>query len=450
MVNPSLTLLFTTFAALLCLMASISTALLTTVPLRRSPGFVLRTRALFSSTAASNKQQPASAASSSRRLREQTGGLRRLPVVTPSIELQNRARRHVFHVKADEAVRNAKKRAIKHGAERLNTLSQSLCVPLRDTINQYRFTLRNLHPFEQVVAELTVSNRQQKDGLSLEGVLSDIHESRKMILDACKDWIGKVKNAPTAREADVALQEGTDAVFQLFQSFADAPISGLVQLQKSLRTAPVVELDTPTMVLVGYPNVGKSSIVRALTNAAPEVNNYPFTTRGLTIGHCNIYWDDDSSSSTTQAHMSHDDRVDQTVCQIMDSPGLLYRADDERNAMEALTIASLQHLPTAVCFVVDLSVDDPGLLERQLQLRRDIRARFPKRPWIDVGSKCDLDWNTDAVTRMNEMSDQFIPVSTQDGSGIDELEGAVAQQLGKVQLVLTALAALKETEGSSP
>lgn len=36
---------------------------------------------------------------------------------------------------------------------------------------------------------------------------------------------------------------------------------------------------------VGAPNVGKSSIVRAVSTGTPEVNSYPFTTRGMALGH---------------------------------------------------------------------------------------------------------------------------------------------------------------------
>lgn len=59
----------------------------------------------------------------------------------------------------------------------------------------------------------------------------------------------------------------------------------LADIQKELKRIPVIDLDLPTVVLVGAPNVGKSSIVRAVSTGTPEVNDYPFTTRGVTIGH---------------------------------------------------------------------------------------------------------------------------------------------------------------------
>ena len=52
---------------------------------------------------------------------------------------------------------------------------------------------------------------------------------------------------------------------------------------------PTHTLPTPFLALqvalVGAPNVGKSSLVQLLSSGLPEVQNYPFTTRSIKMGH---------------------------------------------------------------------------------------------------------------------------------------------------------------------
>lgn len=129
------------------------------------------------------------------------GGLRRLPIVKRSTELIHQAKRVGFRILPDSNIKNTRTRVRKQGAERLNAVTLALCVPLRDVIQGYRTELRKLHPFERVVADLTVRARKQKDGLTLQHVLDDLNEARKEILIVGKDWIAKAKTAETARES---------------------------------------------------------------------------------------------------------------------------------------------------------------------------------------------------------------------------------------------------------
>lgn len=251
---------------------------------------------------------------------------------------------------------------------------------------------------------------------------------------------------------------------------------------------------------------GKSSIVRAISSGTPEVNNYPFTTRGMTLGHVQVFWESDEdvargnvagvsiptekdlireklnrrgiaskrmeaediamllSSSTSKKSFA----ISQ-LCQIMDSPGLLRRDDGERrNEMEQLTLAAMSHLPTAVMFVMDLSGgagDRCSSVEDQLILRRETRARFPRRPWIDVVSKYDLGVVDGARERLmaileeerierakargddasNDEDEQyFIELSIKEGRGVEELRQEVMRMLGEVRVVLDAMAAVDE------
>jgi GTP1/Obg family GTP-binding protein len=177
-----------------------------------------------------------------------------------------------------------------------------------------------------------------------------------------------------------------------------------MEIHKELRRIPVIELNLPSLVLVGAPNVGKSSIVRAISSGTPEVNDYPFTTRGVTIGHI------------------FDKRNDRF--QVMDTPGLLDRPEEERNEMEKLTFASLLHLPTSVIYVIDPSgtagVKSP--LIAQLKIRKYLRERFPKRPWLDVISKGDLPLSEEAHSLFKEFAIQPFSLNNNIGEHNTDLE----------------------------
>jgi len=388
-----------------------------------------------------------------------TGGLRRLPVVRSPNEIVNNARKTQRYVKGDSNLKNAKLRAMKHGSETLTAVSQSLCIPLRDLVKGYKNEFRRLHPFEKVVADLTVRARQKQDGLTLSEVLNEIHEARKEILDTSKEWIAYTKSMESAREAGLAMDEGCERLYDLFNKLAAPPVKQIVSLQKSLRSSPAVRLDTPAVVLVGAPNVGKSSIVNSISSGTPEVNNYPFTTRGMTLGHVEVFWSDNDSvakatipdkrrrRNTPSPEVVMGQYSFSQLCQIMDSPGLLVRPDDERNEMEALTLGAMQHLPTAVMYIMDFSGgagDKCSSVKDQLQLRKEVRARFPRRPWVDVVSKWDLGVVDGSLEMLESISDgsPCIKLSIHDGIGVDELRQEVLRMLGEVRVVLDAMAAM--------
>ena len=78
------------------------------------------------------------------------------------------------------------------------------------------------------------------------------------------------------------------------------------------------------------------------------------------------------------------------VLQVTDTPGLLDRPDAERNAMELLTLATLQHLPTAAIFVLDLTEECGCSIQEQWRIRTSLLQQFPEKLWIDVVSKADM------------------------------------------------------------
>lgn len=289
-----------------------------------------------------------------------------------------------------------------------------------------------------MVAELTVRSREKRDGVNLNSVLEEIGDGRKELLLASKDWISRAKEATSAREAGEILTIGEERLLDLFGQLVYKPLEKVMALQNAMEKTPAVKTSSPAVVLVGAPNVGKSSIVKTISSGMPKIADYPFTTRGMTLGHVKGVFDvgGEGGEIVTQ------------LCQVMDSPGLLSRPDEERNEMEALTLAAMQHLPTAVMYVMDLSGgagEKCSSVEDQLELRREMRARFPRRPWLDVISKCDLGIQEETRKALHEIlgyDASYLEVSVMDGTGIEELRDEVMKMLSKVRVVLDVMEAV--------
>jgi nucleolar GTP-binding protein len=313
-------------------------------------------------------------------------------------------------------------------------LTLELCRPLKTAYDGYNTEMSRLHPFEKVVCDLTITAREKRDGVGLSDVLLAVNEARKEVLSLGKSLCVAIKEAPTAKEAIELIEPYEKQLKELYLARASHPVLQLIEMQKSLRTVPAVHLDVPAVVLVGSPNVGKSSIVRKISTGTPEINNYPFTTRGMTLGH-----------------IVKDFGGYKQYAQIMDSPGLLNRDDGMRNEMEKLTVASLQHLPTAVMFVYDMSGgagDACSSVADQIVIRKELRGRFPKRPWIDVIAKKDLGYvdqdlvdEVYAINAADNRNSGVIEVSVVEDEGVDALVERVDEVLERLRIVLDVIEA---------
>lgn len=105
--------------------------------------------------------------------------------------------------------------------------------------------------------------------------------------------------------------------------------------------AKLVELELKTIAdvgLIGKPNAGKSSLLRALSNAEPEIADYPFTTLRPHVGVCEF---------------RRRDNRNKDVIRIADVPGLIEGAAQGKG----LGLDFLRHISRtrALVFVVDAS-----------------------------------------------------------------------------------------------
>ena len=59
----------------------------------------------------------------------------------------------------------------------------------------------------------------------------------------------------------------------------------LEEVRKHLGRLPSIDPNSRTVLVCGYPNVGKSSFMNKITRADVEVQPYAFTTKSLFVGH---------------------------------------------------------------------------------------------------------------------------------------------------------------------
>jgi nucleolar GTP-binding protein len=178
----------------------------------------------------------------------------------------------------------------------------------------------------------------------------------------------------------------------------------LSNAQKILRTFPDIE-DILTVVIAGYPNVGKSSLIRQLSAAKPEVAQYPFTTKQIYVGH-----------------MEKTVRYEKKQYQIIDTPGLLDRPLSERNNIEKQAIAALRHLADLIVFIFDPSETSGYPMSEQTLLLENIKKLFCDVPFIIVENKVDVK-NTGSANRK---------ISCITGEGIEKLRQEILSVLDHI------------------
>ena len=286
-------------------------------------------------------------------------------------------------------------KARRRAAVELDALTQNLASPLSTYVRGFPRPSR-LHAFERALLELTVGTAHY------ERTLLRVDALRKGTLELGKGHAGFANRANTLQEAESRRRTGFEDLEALFRKGGGA-VDELKEIAKTLRSLPVAELQSPTITLVGAPNVGKSSLVRLLSSGRPEVQNYPFTTRGIQMGHI---------------------MVDGRRHVLTDTPGMLLRPDVQRNKMERLTLAALAYLPVRVMFVFDFSGGSGTRISDQMLIREELRGCFPQHPWLDVASKCDLpDSEAEAALAAEArlMLPDMLHVSPTTGQGVPAL-----------------------------
>jgi nucleolar GTP-binding protein len=235
----------------------------------------------------------------------------------------------------------------------------------------------------------------------------EIQRSLRSIRSITRRSLSKMDRAPTASSLHGIRRAAYGRISGEVRSLGST-FDYLRKLAPRMKELPAIKAGLPTVVIAGYPNVGKTTLLKALTGSAPEIRPIPFTTRSIQLGYYPWRWQ----------------RV-----QVIDTPGLLDRPEEDRNPVERKAVGALRHLPDVVVFIIDPTTTGGYTLDCQLNLLSQVRGSFDK-PLLVVISQVDI-----ASTRQLEVADSALEhhrtfhIDGISGSGVEELRGALSSYL---------------------
>lgn len=209
-----------------------------------------------------------------------------------------------------------------------------------------------------------------KDKLT-DSVIADMHEvgKQKVLLKGGRGGWGNSHFATPTRQAPNFAKPGV----------------------KTLPREFVLELKTIADVgLVGYPNVGKSTLLSVVTAAKPKIANYHFTTLIPNLG--------------IVRHHGHDFIM-------ADIPGIIEGASEGAG----LGIAFLRHVERTrlLLHVLDVSgCEDRDPIEDYKQINHELQSYgdLAKRPQIIVANKMDIPQAQEQLERLQEHVGKDVPI----------------------------------------
>ncbi|KUO39360.1 MAG: hypothetical protein AVW06_03990 [Hadesarchaea archaeon DG-33-1] len=325
---------------------------------------------------------------------------KRLPAVPESEELLARAFRRAS--KAAHAIK-ARGRpwevAKQREAERIKIMGQIIRKALTKIVASTP-SLSNLPPFYKELVEALVSID------ALRKSLGAIDGTAKVVNKLEREHLRKIRAARSPAEAAAIRRQAYGRISSVVRR-AGGNLIFLREAAEKLINLPSVYIDMSTIVIAGYPNVGKTTLLRQLTGSDPKIASYPFTTKGLKLGYFK------------RNHIRY---------QVIDTPGLFDRPLEKRNPIERQAIAALRNLADVVIFMLDPSGTCGYELEGQLHLLEDVTKTFGGIKVLAVANKADL-LDEQQMSKVRESCEDIIFISAATGRGVPELEERVMKYL---------------------
>jgi len=269
--------------------------------------------------------------------------------------------------------------------------------------------LDDLHPFYADLMNILYDKDHYKIALG------QVSKAQGIIDNIAKDYVRMLKYADSLYRCKMLKRTSLGRMCTVLKKL-NPSFGYLEEVRKHLARLPTIDPTSRTIILTGFPNVGKSSLLNNLTEAKADVQPYPFTTQSIFVGHTmykSVPW------------------------QVLDTPGILDHALEERNTIEMQAITALAHLNACILYILDISETCGYFLDKQISLFNNLKPLFKNRPIVLVLSKTDLKKWDDVLPEYKqqieaiakEQNAYVISMSNKSKDGIEDLKSKACEIL---------------------
>jgi nucleolar GTP-binding protein len=269
--------------------------------------------------------------------------------------------------------------------------------------------LQDLHPFHKDL----MNTLYDADHFKI--ALGQLSTAKHLIETVSRDYVRLLKYGQSLFQCKQLKRAALGRMATITKRLKD-PLVYLEQVRQHLGRLPSIDPNTRTLLICGYPNVGKSSFLRNISRADVDVEPYAFTTKSLFVGHFDYKY---------------------LRFQAIDTPGVLDHPLEEMNTIEMQSITAIAHLRSAILYFMDLSEQCGYSVHAQIQLFNSIRPLFANKIVFVVVNKIDVmrpeDLDTETQTELEAMLKpgevEMLQVSCTTTEGVTEVKNAACEKL---------------------
>ncbi|KAK2021909.1 nucleolar GTP-binding protein 1 [Colletotrichum zoysiae] len=269
--------------------------------------------------------------------------------------------------------------------------------------------LNDIHPFHKDL----INTLYDADHFKI--ALGQLSTAKHLIETISRDYVRLLKYGQSLFQCKQLKRAALGRMATLIKRLKD-PLVYLDQVRQHLGRLPSIDPNTRTLLVTGFPNVGKSSFLKSVSRADVDVQPYAFTTKSLFVGHFDYNY---------------------LRFQCIDTPGILDHPLEEMNTIEMQSVTAIAHLRSAIMYFMDLSEQCGYSIQAQINLFQSIKPLFQNKivfiviNKIDVVKPEDLDAATQAQLQglLKAGDVEMLQLSCNTQEGVQHVKNTVCERL---------------------